>query len=1649
MHLKKSKRQKFHEVKDLSQTDYPVIPNSEAEYDGFSSVVYTCAHGYFRRGNSYISTFDRDTRTWSAVDMTCTFVDCRAPPELHGAQARGIGTTANSEVIYSCLAGAVPNLAEIKVVCEGSTGQWSSLEGTCSAVTCGQPPAVDKMDTEMTSRSSVYAFPSLDAEELKMAFGAQAKYTCKPGYVPLGEVSYISECEADGAWSSTENFVCSPVECGQPPHPPNVSHMSYTATTFGENATAFCLPGFYPLTGLAMTCGETGSWVGNGVTCDLINCGTPPPVDNAVAHYVATSLKAEAKYECQDEAAVQEGSNSTSTCQENGEWSPPSIQCLAVPCGSAPSVPNSSVTYKLTDEREFDAVYTCDNGYVFFSSSTKLLCDLRNNIWRFDGDNNIKCVGISCGAAPSVNHSIVVESGRNFPAQASYTCDAGYMLSSSVSIKTCNEDGSWSTDDVTCDRAMCSTPTPPRYAVLSQGVTLQERYDHGDNVTFICQDGHLAAPASSLDSPRMSNGNLTCLDGNWTIIEPDVLCIACNIPPVVTYATWEIPKEQPTRVVYTCDAGYNITRDNINTLDCLETESPGVWFGNGEVRCERVDCGNPPLTDNGTVSTEGTKYNDTATYTCNFGYRAAAGDSERKCSSHGTWSGSELECEVWNCEPPPDVANSTVHYTSLTFNSTALYTCDAGLGFLQLFSRENVPGTFLKSIGVVCSDERIWINGLTQEPMEMFACVQIQCPSAPIIPNTRMVNVSDGPISVNTAIHYECVDGYKHLGLVPKLICTDDGTWSFPFFECLRINCGQPPPINHAVVSFENGTTVGSKAIYTCDMSFEHVSNQKTRTCESDGLWSHEFIECVPNGQKHCGDPPPLAAATVEVHSSHNEWTALYTCAEGYQHSWSNTLHCYSPLFYWIAAPVIECVLECGNLQPVEHADVFYGETTVGRVVVHLCHDGYVPTAETTKTCTAEGSWPTEPVLECIIQGTVTCGPPPQIMNSNRVYISITEGSLATYTCDHGFTGPLFQAVCGADGQWTLQSPSSCLLVTCGTVPTVQNSATSYLSGTTYGDVVVYKCLEGYKPSGSSLKTCEANGLWSSDIVECVPKSWAICGNPPKRDHTSVRYESRAEGARATYSCVAPYVGDEINSHCGMDGQWSGPSLICELINCKIPTAIRNSEIALTPRNNPVGRTVVHSCNPGFTSSTGAPLISTCMKDGTWSSPEGACEAVNIEDFKICSTTFPLVSHGNPVLSNHLERHVGATLKYVCDAGYFPLPSSDNFAHTCLSNVRWSSSPLVCYPGLCLTISAPLLDNAEYSGLESQGSVAAGTFDSALVGMYKCLSGFTTDKRRPAADGSNTSPTVACSHSTGWADIPGDLSQGCMPVDCGYLELTEEYETTIASYNSMYMSQVEIACRSPWFQSIHDSVANKVVVCNANGEWSFEDTALLCAPCNQTIDLAHGTVEIHVAPGQQYGVEASVQCDTNYYLIGHHMVHCGSVNGSTKWKGLEKSRCVQNIWPSVEGNENFYKFNVYMDAVEKGFSACANVTYTRASKKLQLILKETSAEHGYTNALAVADDHEITFSYQKDDIAGGAEMITEETVDKILFNEGVEAYVCITLDTSSQTFAFVNNDIVEMTMPALRYENITRFNVGMAVTVHDAHILYNQVIGAT
>ena len=668
-------------------------------------------------------------------------------------------------------------------------------------------------------------------------------------------------------------------------------------------------------------------------------------------------------------------------------------------------------------------------------------------------------------------------------------------------------------------------------------------------------------------------------------------------------------------------------------------------------------------------------------------------------------------------------------------------------------------------------------------PVSQIYCKQIKetyCPTVPAIANAVVVGGQTEPLPANATVRYECLDGYKHLGSDPELMCTDNGTWTFQFFECLKIDCGRPEPVTNAIITINNGTGFAAKAEYTCHRGHYHASNQWTRTCGPDGHWTREFIECVPYGVEHCGDPPPVMVASVEIYSAQLTGLAIYTCTEGYVNFWTNSYECSETFKSWSSGPDIRCrPVDCGDPPVLDHSQALYNETHFGSQVVYQCHAGYkISPNGNTKTCASNGIWTSEPLVECILLETTTCGAPPNIPNSVRTYQSTVQGSFALYTCDQGFAGQRFNASCGADGRWERGHIRSCSPGHCGAVPSVENSTAARVSGTTYGHVVAYQCLAGYTHTGPSLKTCEANQHWSSDIVECVPKGSLFCGNPPRIDHTSFTYGSRAVGAEAIYSCAAGYIGSTAVSVCDVSGQWADPGITCEPVNCLSPPSMLHAQIVpsrATVGPNRFGLLINFVCEVGYVPTPGYPLSSICQADGSWSSVNGHCQESSTISSIMCTDSPPTVL--NAEILSKTGTYVGSVVRYTCRAGYYPFPPRETFFHTCMPNQIWSKEFLQCVPSLCIHDPPPSVINAELVSLEKKDW----TDENTVMGVYSCSKGYTTDGKSPKPDSTNTAPPgVPCDLFDGWNTWAAAL-QGCQPVNCGEIKYPHRVEGLVVS----------------------------------------------------------------------------------------------------------------------------------------------------------------------------------------------------------------------------------------------------------------------------
>ena len=71
----------------------------------------------------------------------------------------------------------------------------------------------------------------------------------------------------------------------------------------------------------------------------------------------------QAEYKCVELALKKGEDNSTTQCMENGEWSSVGLVCNSIPCGPAPQVDNSHVSFFTFNDLIY-AGYICDEGFI-------------------------------------------------------------------------------------------------------------------------------------------------------------------------------------------------------------------------------------------------------------------------------------------------------------------------------------------------------------------------------------------------------------------------------------------------------------------------------------------------------------------------------------------------------------------------------------------------------------------------------------------------------------------------------------------------------------------------------------------------------------------------------------------------------------------------------------------------------------------------------------------------------------------------------------------------------------------------------------------------------------------------------------------------------------------------------------------------------------------------------------------------------------------------------------------------------------------------------------------------------------------------------------------------------------------------------------
>ncbi|XP_055893296.1 sushi, von Willebrand factor type A, EGF and pentraxin domain-containing protein 1-like isoform X2 [Biomphalaria glabrata] len=311
------------------------------------------------------------------------------------------------------------------------------------------------------------------------------------------------------------------------------------------------------------------------------------------------------------------------------------------------------------------------------------------------------------------------------------------------------------------------------------------------------------------------------------------------------------------------------------------------------------------------------------------------------------------------------------------------------------------------------------------------------------------------------------------------------------------VSCGIPPPPgdpNAHLSLTSNSTKYLTIATEVCNDGYTSVTDRRRgmRMCMNDGTWSKDFFYGEPVQCKlvNCQAPPSMQNGIVSHNSTHEGSQAKYSCNTGFV--------------------------------------------------------GANGTSHSILTCMPDETWSGDK-LDC---QKLDCGSPPLPVGTNVTFTSTLYETVASYDCQKGYQyqrGDL-TLTCGATGTWQ-GTLIVCDYIDCRQPPTVPNTDVNF-SGTTYGNISTYTCLDGYTdPSSPTVVKCDEFGKWSGPSIACSRKD---CGPPRHIDGTQVTYTSTLYESHASYTCDAGFErvdGDDVHA-CASDGQWLGKPLTCTAVVC-------------------------------------------------------------------------------------------------------------------------------------------------------------------------------------------------------------------------------------------------------------------------------------------------------------------------------------------------------------------------------------------------------------------------------------------------------------------------------------------------------------------
>uniref|UniRef100_F6PWZ1 Uncharacterized protein n=1 Tax=Ciona intestinalis TaxID=7719 RepID=F6PWZ1_CIOIN len=777
--------------------------SNQANYH--SRCSFTCDIGYEIVGSS--SRTCLESSDWSGVTTSCSVVTCPVlPSPNHGRKSCSEENRYLSECQYVCDVGFDRHGSENRVCQEDGT--WSGSPVGCGIITC------DTLLVPLHGKKRC-----ADGDN----FESTCRFSCEIGYELTGSQSRT--CMELGEWSGIATM-CSLITCDELPKPEHGSVRCTKHDGYDSRCTLSCQEGYVLFGSSTRTCSVDGTWSGKVTTCERITCPYIPfPSHGRKVCTDKNHFSSNCQFVC--EVGFNIIGSTARVCQSDGLWSGTAASCEIVTC-NALDVPEYG-RMRCADGNNFESTchFTCDIGYELIGTSSRTC--MESSAWNGEATS---CQSVTCPSLPSPSHGRKkCTDGNNFESACRFICDVGHDVVG-TRVRTCQVDGTWSGQTVTCRIVTCSTLEVPQYG--------KKRCEDGENFEsrcrFSCDIGYTL---------RGSKARVCQEDGTWTGMSASCRMVRCGKTKRIRYGTVNCSAADHYNSVcrYECKTGFDLIGNPTRVCQDDRQWSAAV------PTCQRSRCGLLDTPVHGSMRcTNEDFFSSQCEFECDQSYRLI-GSPLRICKPDRSWSARQPTCQPRDCLPLNAPEHGTIACNKqYYYDSECRFTCDIGYELLGSVSRRcTASGSQLSVLG--------WTGTQT-------SCQGITCGELPGIDNGSIRCV--GGNGFRASCVYVCNNGYNLVGSDSRK-CTANGEWTNIAPVCTLTTCVPlRAPRNGAMDCDESINECGTTCTFTCRKGYT-LSGDARRTCGKDMRWTGVAAECL---RATC---PPLGVSL----------SLTYTCTNG------------------------------------------------------------------------------------------------------------------------------------------------------------------------------------------------------------------------------------------------------------------------------------------------------------------------------------------------------------------------------------------------------------------------------------------------------------------------------------------------------------------------------------------------------------------------------------------------------------------------------------------------------------------------------------------------------------------------------------------------------------------------------------------------